>query len=259
MSYILEALSKSEQARLQTAGGAKSLLMPSISERGAGQRRWPYVAGAGVAVNALAIYFVLGQRPAPAPVMTASASTSVAVPAQQTADRPSVRDALSGENYAAEARRPVPAESPAKRAPVSHHALSSTASGGLATTRSKPRAAETAAAVPATTAAAPMPQPRPAPVPNALPVVAAAPSPARVDAPRPQSDVLVAAAPQGPDLQRELPRVSVAGFIHEGSTNLAIVNDQLLREGDEVSAGLTLEKILGERVVFNYKGYRFTR
>ncbi len=40
---------------------------------------------------------------------------------------------------------------------------------------------------------------------------------------------------------------------------MVIVNDKLLREGDEVEPGLRVEKILGDGLVFDYKGYRFKR
>ena len=63
-----------------------------------------------------------------------------------------------------------------------------------------------------------------------------------------------------PEHQRELPALSVAGFIRdEGSSSMVIVNDRLVREGDEVAPGVKLEKILYDSLVFNYKGYRFKR
>ena len=63
-----------------------------------------------------------------------------------------------------------------------------------------------------------------------------------------------------PALQQELPVLSVAGFIRDdGSGGMVIVNDSLAREGDEVAPGVKLEKIVGDSLVFNYKGYRFKR
>jgi len=59
---------------------------------------------------------------------------------------------------------------------------------------------------------------------------------------------------------RELPALSVAGFIrNEGADSMVIVNDRLVREGEEVAPGVKLERILNDSLVFNYKGYRFTR
>jgi len=63
-----------------------------------------------------------------------------------------------------------------------------------------------------------------------------------------------------PALQREMPALSVAGFIrNEGSGSMVIVNDRLVREGDEVAPGVKLEKIHNDSLIFNYKGYRFKR
>ena len=53
---------------------------------------------------------------------------------------------------------------------------------------------------------------------------------------------------------------TLAGYIRdEGSSGMVIVNDRLAREGDEVAPGVKLEKIVGDSLVFNYKGYRFKR
>lgn len=61
-------------------------------------------------------------------------------------------------------------------------------------------------------------------------------------------------------LQPQLPALSVAGFIHdEGAGSFVIVNDRLMREGDEVAPGVKLEKILKDGVIFEYKGAHFRR
>jgi hypothetical protein len=41
--------------------------------------------------------------------------------------------------------------------------------------------------------------------------------------------------------------------------NIAIINDRLMKEGDEVSPGLRVEKIKDDSVIFSYKGYVFSR
>jgi general secretion pathway protein B len=79
------------------------------------------------------------------------------------------------------------------------------------------------------------------------------PPPAQVTAHAPKSE----ATGEPP---KSLPAVSVSGFIKdESGVNLAIINDKLVREGDEVLPGLRLEKIDGENAYFNYKGQRFRR
>jgi general secretion pathway protein B len=83
--------------------------------------------------------------------------------------------------------------------------------------------------------------------------------------PVPAVPVQAAPAPAGANdmplaLQRELPPLSVAGFIRdEGSSSMVIVNDRLVREGEEVAPGVKLEKISGDNLLFSYKGYRFKR
>ena len=60
-------------------------------------------------------------------------------------------------------------------------------------------------------------------------------------------------------IQREIPALKIGGYIY--SSNPAerslLINNKLLREGDEVAPGLTLEKMLRGSVVLNYKGYRY--
>jgi general secretion pathway protein B len=61
-------------------------------------------------------------------------------------------------------------------------------------------------------------------------------------------------------LPKDFPALSIAGYIHDDQGNsLAMINDKLVREGEEVEPGLRLEKILGENSVFVYKGRRFRR
>lgn len=58
----------------------------------------------------------------------------------------------------------------------------------------------------------------------------------------------------------DLPALSIAGYVHdEQGGSLAMVNDRLVREGDEVAPGVRLEKILGDSAVFTYQGVRFRR
>lgn len=60
-------------------------------------------------------------------------------------------------------------------------------------------------------------------------------------------------------IQREIPALKIGGYIY--SSNPAerslLINNKLLREGDEVAPGLMLEKMLRGSVVLYYKGYRY--
>ena len=97
------------------------------------------------------------------------------------------------------------------------------------------------------------------PVPDPIPTLTSTPTPTPTPSPIPPTPTSAGGTAELPSaLQRELPALSVAGFIRgEGSSSMVIVNDRLVREGDEVAPGVKLEKILNDSVVFNYKGYRF--
>ena len=61
------------------------------------------------------------------------------------------------------------------------------------------------------------------------------------------------------DIQREIPALSVGGYIYSSvaAERSVLINNRLLREGSEISHGLVLEKMLPKEVVLNYKGYRY--
>lgn len=60
-------------------------------------------------------------------------------------------------------------------------------------------------------------------------------------------------------IQREIPPLSVSGYIYAGNKadRSVLVNKRLLREGDEVAPGLKLEQMTPDGMVLNYKGYRY--
>ena len=62
------------------------------------------------------------------------------------------------------------------------------------------------------------------------------------------------------DPLKNLPPLEISGYIHnEQSGNLAIINNQLVHEGEEVLPGLMLVKILENSAIFSYRGYVFSR
>jgi general secretion pathway protein B len=62
------------------------------------------------------------------------------------------------------------------------------------------------------------------------------------------------------DPLQDLPPLNIAGYIHnEQSGSLAMINNRLVHEGDEISPGLRLEKIRDDSAIFSYKGYVFSR
>jgi len=62
-------------------------------------------------------------------------------------------------------------------------------------------------------------------------------------------------------VRREIPAISVGGYIYSGNKadRSVLVNNRLLREGDEAAPGLVVEKMTPSGMVLNYKGYRYRR
>ncbi len=66
--------------------------------------------------------------------------------------------------------------------------------------------------------------------------------------------------PVNADPLKDLPALNITGYIHNSeSGNLAMINNQLVHEGEEVSPGLRLVKILDDSAIFSYKGFVFSR
>jgi len=268
MSYILEALADSEQARRQLAAVPQYSLLPAVGEDMPQQRVWPYVVAGALLVNVVGLQLwmrpALPEGAATLKVTTATPSAANLPPAAAGAhpapaaqsDKP-VADAT--DPVSSEADLPLTSPDRAKergvfswRVPVESipRTASLNAAGDSAAMPQMPKLTPQAKAkqsVEATVATA------------VTPIAAAAKA-------TPTAVVPVAiTAPAGgtelpPALQQELPVLIVAGFIRdEGSGGLVIVNDRLAREGDEVAPGVKLEKIAGDSLVFNYKGYRFKR
>lgn len=65
---------------------------------------------------------------------------------------------------------------------------------------------------------------------------------------------------QLPDhIQREIPPLTIGGYIYSGNKadRSVLINKRLLREGDEVAPGLTLESMQPNGMILAYKGYRY--
>ncbi|MBS1190912.1 MAG: hypothetical protein H6R10_2704 [Rhodocyclaceae bacterium] len=64
-----------------------------------------------------------------------------------------------------------------------------------------------------------------------------------------------------PALQQEARRITVAGFAQsdDATERMAVIDDRARREGEEVRGGLRVERISGDGVVFNFRGYRFRK
>src|SRR5450755_257350 len=148
---------------------------------------------------------------------------------------------------------PAPAP-PATAAPVAQ-SLAEIAATPSASTAPPPQAPVTAPV------AAPMPVPVPAPMPATLPpprpataTVKAAP-PVALAAPKAVAPTPAAAAASEPrvyaqselpeEIRREIPRVAINGSSYSGdaASRMVMINGQVFHEGDQLGAGLVLDKI----------------
>ena len=260
MSFILEALQISEQMRGHGAVTPQLSLQPVMIEEMVPRHRWPYMLASLLLLNALVLF--LWVRPGPptaglaslAARVTQPAATPVGVapasamqPATGQAAFAQVSRSMSG------ARAPVARSAPAATPLVAASAPTSAIDVAMAAPAS---AANPAQSMPVTTTKAAARK-----LPGGVAKIAATAEPVKASAAATgQSDETEPTGKLPLALQKELPTLSVSGFIRaDGSEDMVLVNDRLLREGEEFSPGLKLEKTLADSVIFSYKGYRFKR
>jgi general secretion pathway protein B len=60
-------------------------------------------------------------------------------------------------------------------------------------------------------------------------------------------------------IQREIPTLSIGGYIYSGNKadRSVLIGKRLLHEGEQIAPDLTLEKLTQRGMVLNYKGYRY--
>lgn len=214
MSYILDALRKSEQER--QAGGVPGLTTPQPTGLPAPSRagHWKIAVALLMAINAGALGWWL-TRPgaAPTPLVAAPAETQ---PPPPIAPAPS---------------RPEPAKLPSPDLPAPGEA----AAARLAPLIEKPLRAPS--------------EPTEKPPRPALPPE---------DTPPPRSGI-IPYADLPPAIKKALPPLNIGGYAEAGGSEIMLlVDDRLVREGEEIS-GVRVVKIAPEGTVFSYRNYRFRR
>lgn len=246
MSYILDALRKSEQQRQR--GAAPSLLATQVTTA---PPRQPAVLIYGLAAAVLLVAGIaIGMlRPwraeAPAPQPVAVKPPEPVVPPTPPAPAPaSVEITIKTERSTpATAALPQPAPPPAGDVPKAQ--VPAPAHGPAPTLGAPaPNVPSATASIPENKASPPAPE-RPAatPPPDAAP----------------ERTLTLAELPLS--IQQEIPKLSVSFHIYSGNpkSRLVGINDRMLREGDSVEPGLVLEQITPDGMILTYKGYRFLR
>lgn len=222
MSYILDALKKSEQQRQR---GAAPITLATPTATPAPRSPPAYRTGllvlaliaAGIAIGWLRPW----QSPTPTSTPAIAVKPRISAPAPAPAPHPPV------------VAIPVAAAPPVQFPPTR-----------VATRESSP---------PAEAVSAPSVKP-------AQPVEAITAKPVVADAGEPLAKApALNELPQS--VRQALPAIAIAlhAYARDPKDRVVMINNQMLRQGDLVAPGLRLEQITQEGVVLGYQGYRFQR
>ncbi len=285
MSYILEALRKSEQARrhgkVPDLDSVPVMMVGMPAE--AARSRLPLAAAAFAAVSVIA---VLGWwRPWQE---EAAPTTRAVVPEPDAALRAAAQARPGSQFQPASPAPPVIAAQPAVPAspPVLPQAAPMPAPVVAAQPEPVPARPSPAAVAPVVHSPAPAARPVTQPAPPAAPppaqpapemqaprvarietrpaipsaaVTPPAPTATRTAPEPPRADHIYSVHELPPAVRSGLPVLSVSGYSYadEADRRMAVINDRLVQEGEEAGPGVTLARIGSDGVVLEFQGYRF--
>jgi general secretion pathway protein B len=267
MSYILEALKKAQAER--QLGNAPTIHAPQpapAAQPGAAASRRPLFVGlgAGALVVVAGALLMWHRAPGQGPASPAAGAVVVQAGAPGAAGAPVVAGQAAVPSAPGAASQGSAVTAPAASAPPAAGRTLASPSNRLEVSAppapperpahgpGAPSTAGRAGAAPrgGTDALASTAPPRTAGVRAATPAAAAAPSP----------EDSLPYLHQLPDaVQRDVPRVSFGGYMYSANPadRLLLVDKALRHEGEEVAAGLVLEKLLPKAAVMNYRGVRY--
>ncbi len=262
MSFILEALKKSENARQRQSGPG----FAGLPEKTQGRKSviWPWVIGALLLVNAVIIGVIL-LREGPAPTPTPAAS--IPTPAETATTRPSAGPAQDREASPAgrsSAVQQVPAAAPPEPVRPGPGIARRAPSVGPGATEVRSLAEEARSPTEATVSDATV---SPGSAPRSGPENATVEAPAvQRSASGPEPDPPQAAQPDLPDVQElylsgELSGAPINLDLHvyfpESSRRVVFISGKRYREGDQIDAGLTVEEIIPAGVILGRRGRNY--
>lgn len=222
MSFILDALRKSEAARRRSEAPDLFAAMPATPEPVRARPNWPlWLLGAVAVVSLIGVLWLLTQRaPEVLPAATVVDTTAETAPADDVA-----------------ASAQVPAPAPVPMPPQTQPPVDSTQPPAVAATISQPPAA----------LPQPLPRELPAPPPEAV-VVAPPPT-------LPPTGSIVSLADLDPAARKLLPplKLSMHMWNETSAQRFVILDGQRLREGDLLGE-LVIERITREGVVLVWRG-----
>ncbi len=272
MSYILEALKKSEKER-QRGTVPDLLTVQDVMELGAKKRSlWPYLLIMALLLNAGILVWWLSPWQ----------SKKSKVVAQSTAGQQRESKAFESVHEVSDVRLPVPVAVPppgqAKTINPGARVVVEDSAPKLETTTAKPDENPVNVAQQNQIVEAKADLRRK--VPSIPPQVDTRGS-REVFPSEPQQTPAISHVPSGPEpvdntvaavenrlynlkdlpvsIQQSLPvfTISVLLYSHDPTSRMVKINDQMMREGQYLTAGLKLEEITRNGVIFDYKNYRF--
>lgn len=278
MSYILDALKKSEQQRRSRLSGSDPGRPPDHKKKTPTERRkrlWPFLTGVALIVNAAILLILFGFWGKREPEVTTVKPVSAPAPPATTAPRGDTSitpPALVKEHPEPPPRSSAAQAPPAAPLPVTAHTGSdlpgmhkkqdiSPPQAGEAPRKTAPSKRERGIAPSATSpnqgaiVETPAPTARIAPEPPPPPVKA---DEKTIPVPPPGNTVYrIGDLPTS--VRSGLPSFVVTAllFTNDPRSRMVRINDQMLREGDEAAEGVILEEIGQESAVLRYQGYRF--
>ena len=247
MSYILDALKKSEEERKR--GRVPELLAVQdtrVQEQGR-RHLWPYLLLAALVLNAGIFLWWLTPRQATKPNITAYSTTQNPLPEKTT---------ISEKGNHQEKRLPAEAGPTGKAA--TDRRMSERENRPVQTNTAEQKQ------IPRTSAPAPEAQETRATspsLPQQAPVIMP-PSPETTSSGNSTNaggNMVYNLHELPSSIQQNLPAFSITAHIHTGdpASGMVKVNGQVMREGQELSPGLKLEEIIPDGVIFRYQNYRF--
>ena len=260
MSFILDALKKSENERQRTVGPA---LTDAPLRRARPERPWWAVAVAALLVVNLAVLIVVLMRdPTPAAKVNEAANPAVAPQAAPVAAAPAPAPAPARESFSQPAvipAEPVPSVT-YNRSPANPAVRSLAEEAGPSPDANDPRISAALAAAAAVPAGPPLVRPIQPPSVTPLPAGAtfnsvAAPGSAAAaskDEVLPSAGDLAASGNRLPDL-----KLDIHVFATNPAERFVFVNMRKYLEGQTLQEGPTVEKITNDGVVLNQNGMRF--
>ena len=256
MSYILDALRRAdaERERGRVPGiNAQPLPVPDVEESGgSGLRLWLLLTAAVAVMLAAALGWMWLQRGEAAQPPTAQGAVVPAPAGAATAvtPTPSASTLRAPALAVSEPVRPMAAERPREGGAALHPQRPA-----RPTVRQEAAAArEERVAMPSADRTEPARSGAASSAVAARPVAASGSAAPATDAPRVYK---IAELPD--EIRRGMPKLSVGGSVYSPNptARLVILNGQVLREGDQVQAGVFVEQIHAHDAVLSYRGYRY--